>query len=144
MLRRLPDPQTRILEDLHPSVSRTVLPPPEATMHESIFKRIRSGTDRYVPVVMPASYYYTGKDGSVTHGLHPVDPGHRRSHVQDDVWNWIWLRRVVYFLTVFATWFVVMTPVWVIYAPGFGKAEVGDDDSWVCRTASSSRGPTIY
>jgi Uncharacterized alpha/beta hydrolase domain (DUF2235) len=137
MLRRLPDPQTRILEDLHPSVSHTVLSPPEATMHESIFKRIRSGTDRYVPVVMPASYYYTGKDGSVTHGLHPVDPGHRRSHVQDDVWNWIWLRRVVYFLTVFATWFVVMTPVWVIYAPGFGKAEVGGFVNPIVNAAAS-------
>jgi hypothetical protein len=61
----------------------------------------------------------------VTDGLHPVDPGAPRSLVQNDVWNWIWLRRVVYFLTAFATAFVVATPVWVIYWPGFGKAEVG-------------------
>jgi hypothetical protein len=52
-----------------------------------------------------------------------VDPP-GRSSVQDDVWNWIWLRRVVYFLTMFATLFVVAIPYFVIYAPGFGLGSV--------------------
>jgi hypothetical protein len=74
---------------------------------------------------MPKTYFFTDKAGAVTDALHPIDPGDPRSLVQNNVWNWIWLRRVVYFLTVFATAFVAATPIWVIYAPGFGKAEVG-------------------
>jgi uncharacterized protein (DUF2235 family) len=123
--RKAKDPQTRVIADLHPSLWRAPLPPPKATIHDSVFKRVQFGTDRYVPVVMPKTYVFTDKAGAVTDALHPVDPGDPRSLVQNDVWNWIWLRRVVYFLTAFATAFVVATPVWVIYWPGFGKAEVG-------------------
>ena len=126
LLRNQKDPQKEILADLHPSMAQSVLPPPQATMHESVFKRIKSGTDRYVPVVMPARYKFTDKAGTVTSALYPVvDPGRPRSKVQDDVWNWIWLRRVVYFLTVFATLFVVSIPFFVIYFPGFGFSSVG-------------------
>jgi uncharacterized protein (DUF2235 family) len=123
--RKAKDPQTRVIADLHPSLWRAPLPPPKVTIHDSVFKRIQFGTDRYVPVVMPKTYFFTDKAGAVTDAPHPVDPGDSRSLVQNDVWNWIWLRRVVYFLTAFATAFVVATPVWVIYRPGFGKAEVG-------------------
>ena len=107
-------------------MSKTVLPPPQATMHEAVFDRIQLGTDRYAPVVMPAAYKYTDKAGAITHALHPVDPGRARSKVQDDVWNWIWLRRVVYFLTVFATMFISQASgFFVIYFPGFGLSSVG-------------------
>ncbi|MBI5323533.1 DUF2235 domain-containing protein [Bradyrhizobium sp.] len=125
LLRKQHDPQTEILADLHPSMPQTVLPPPQATVHEAVFQRIRHGTDRYVPVVMPRQYKYTDKAGAVTRALHPVDPGNLRSRVQDDVWNWIWLRRVVYFLTVLATLLVVGIPFFVIYFPGVGLSWVG-------------------
>ena len=125
--------QTRILADLYPPAQpHQVLPPSKPVIHDSVFKRIRFGTDRYVPIVMPAAgrYQYTDKAGIVANGPHPIDshPA-ERSHVQDDVWNWIWLRRVVYFLTVFATLFVAATPVWVIYWPGTGKDWAG----WLVR-----------
>ena len=126
LLRNQKDPQKEILADLHPSMARSVLLTPQATVHEAVFERIKSGTDRYVPVVMPAKYKYTNKAGAVTNTLYPVvDPGRPRSKVQDDVWNWIWLRRVVYFLTVFATLFVVSIPFFVIYFPGVGLSTVG-------------------
>lgn len=125
LLRKQQDPQTEILADLHPSMPQTVLPPPQATVHEAVFQRIQHGTDRYVPVVMPRKYKYTDKAGAVTRALHPVDPGNLRSKVQDDVWNWIWLRRVVYFFTVLATLLVVGIPFFVIYFPGIGLSWVG-------------------
>jgi hypothetical protein len=127
LLRKLPDPQTDILADLHPSVPRPVLPPAIPTIHEAVFERIRQGTDRYAPVVIPAptAYKFTDKNGAVVAGPHPGDPGKPRSSVQDDVWNWIWLRRIVYFLTVGATAFVAFIPFFVIYAPGFGHDTVG-------------------
>ena len=125
LLWKIPDPQQEILDDLHPSLPQAVRPAPQATVHETVFDRIAMGTDRYAPVVMPRSYSFTDKAGKITNSLHPVDPGAPRSHVQDDVWNWIWLRRVVYFLTVFATLFVAAIPFVVIYFPDVGRHSVG-------------------
>jgi uncharacterized protein (DUF2235 family) len=127
LLRKLPDPQTDVLADLHPSVPRPVLPPPIPTIHEAVFERIRQGTDRYAPVVIPApgAYKFTDKSGAVSSGPNPVDPGKPRSSVQNDVWNWIWLRRIVYFATIGATAFIAFIPFFVIYAPGFGLKTVG-------------------
>ncbi len=135
LLWRTHDPQPEILADLHPSMPANVLPPSKATIHDSVFERIKLGTDRYAPVVMPAAvsdsskdkvaYNFTDKAGAISDAPHPVDPGAPRSRVQDDVWNWIWLRRVVYFLTVFATLFVAAIPFFVIYRPGFGQRSVG-------------------
>ena len=137
LIWKKPDPQFEILADLHPDMPQNVPPPPKATFHEAVFERIRQGTDRYAPVVMPASYKFTNKAGMVTVALHPVDPGRPRSSAQDDVWNWIWLRRVVYFLTVFATMFVVAIPFFVIYAPGFGLAAVGGFVNPIINAAAS-------
>ena len=125
LLWKKPDPQAEILADLHPDMPQSVPRPPDATIHDSVFKRIEAGTDRYAPVVVPARYYFTDKAGEITQAVHPVDPGRPRSQVQDDVWNWIWLRRVVYFLTIFATLFIAAIPFLVIYAPGFGRSHVG-------------------
>jgi hypothetical protein len=119
------DPQSEIHADLHPSMPATVLPAPEATVHDSVFKRINSGTDRYAPVVMPATYIVTDKAGTLTGKRHPVDPGRDRSRVQDDAWNWLWFRRIVYFLTVFSTLFIAAIPLMVIYFPDTGQDSVG-------------------
>ena len=137
LLWKIPDPQLEILADLHPTMPRHVLPAPEATFHETIFDRVEKGTDRYAPVVMPATYSFTDKTGMITNAWHPADPGPPRSHVQDDVWNWIWLRRIVYFLTVFATLFVAFIPFFVIYTPGFGRETVGGFVNPIVNAASS-------
>ncbi len=110
---------------------------PPATIHETVFARITKGTDRYAPVVLPADYKLTGKGGSITLQRPEIDKGHDRSRVQDNVWNWIWLRRVVYFLTVFASLFVVGIPYFVIYAPGFGLDAVGGFVNPVVNAAAS-------
>jgi len=120
LLWKTDDKQLEISADLHPSMLA-----PKATIHESVFNRIKSGTDRYAPVVIPAAYYFTDKAGTVFDKLHCVDRGKERSHVQNDVWNWVWLRRVVYFLTVFATLFVAAIPYFVIYFPNVGQNSVG-------------------
>jgi uncharacterized protein (DUF2235 family) len=139
LLRHAPDPHTEILADLHPDVSRDVPPPPAITIHDSVFERIKQGTDRYAPVVIPKveHYKFTGKTGAISDGPHEADPGEPRSHVQDDVWNWIWLRRVVYFLTAFATAFVAFIPFFVIYAPGFGLDTVDSFVNPVVNAAAS-------
>ncbi|MBR0873140.1 DUF2235 domain-containing protein [Bradyrhizobium tropiciagri] len=126
LLRHQDDPQTEILNDLHPCVPRPVRPVPTPIIHHSVFDRIRDGTDRYAPVVIPRTYKLADVTGAAVAGpCAPPDLGELRSHVQDDVWNWVWLRRVVYFLTAFATAFIAFIPYFVIYAPGFGHDTVG-------------------
>ena len=137
LLRNLPDPQTEFLADLHPSVPQAVPPRPKATIHGSVFERILAGTDRYAPVVIPAHYKFADDAGTAVEASHAPDKGALRSRVQDDVWNWIWLRRVVYFLTAFATAFVAFIPYFVIYAPGFGFDRVGSFVNPVVNAAAS-------
>ena len=126
LLWRLPDPQTEIRADLHPDVSQNVPLPPSPVIHTAVFERMTEGTDRYAPVVLPAriAYQFTDPAGAITNGPHPADP-QARSTVQNDVWNWIWLRRIVYFLTAYAAAFMAFIPFFVIYWPGFGRDAVG-------------------
>ena len=133
------DTHPEISSELHPDVDKTLLPTPLPAIHESVFRRIAEGTDRYAPVVIPAPdrYKVTGKDGAIADGPHAADPGEWRSSVQNDVWNWIWLRRVVYFLTTFATAFVAFIPYWVIYWPEFGRDAVGSFVNPVVNAAAS-------
>lgn len=116
--------ENRQLADLGEGVP--LLPTPIPIVHDAVFARIEHGTDRYAPVVIPARGHYqtTDKSGVVMPKPHAADP-EKRSKAQDDVWNWIWLRRVIYFLSAFATAFVVFIPFFVIYAPGFGHSIVG-------------------
>jgi hypothetical protein len=126
LLWKLDDPQTGIRADLHPGVSQAVPLPPAPILHTAVFGRITAGTDRYAPVVIPAAtaYRYTDPAGAISSGPHPADPN-GRSTVQNVVWNWIWLRRIVYFLTAYATAFVAFIPFFVIYGPRFGHDTVG-------------------
>ncbi len=127
LLRHLPDPQNEILADLHPSMPRTLSPVPASTIHHSVFDRIVNGTDRYAPVVALSDLQMGRRSRCDEY----ADPASRPTSVgcarmsRTSVWTWVWLRRVVYFLTVFATAFVAFIPYFVIYAPGFGRAGVG-------------------
>jgi len=138
LLTHRPAQQKEIEADLHSSVaSGGVRSPPDPTVHAAVFDRIALGNDRYAPVVMPAAYVLTDKAGAVTSGRSAVDPGPIRSAIQDDAWNWIWLRRVVYFLTVFASLFVAMVPYLATYYPGFGLSAVGGFVIPIVNTAAS-------
>lgn len=129
LLRKIDDPQTEIRADLHQKLADDVpvpLPPPPI-VDATVFERITEGTDRYAPVVVPAAKAYRFADaaGVIRSGPHPADPK-GRSVIQNDVWNWIWLRRIVYFLTVYAAAFVAFIPFFVIYHPRFGHDIVGN------------------
>ncbi|WP_249225314.1 DUF2235 domain-containing protein [Tardiphaga alba] len=119
------DQKQDILSDLHPTMPQHVVDSPRAVIHQTVFDRIAKGNDRYAPAILPRIYDVTDKAGAIARGRSPVDPGQERSQIQDDVWNWIWLRRVVYFLTVFASLFIAIIPLLVIYVPEFGRQTVG-------------------
>lgn len=75
-----------------------------ARIHESVMKRIRNRAHAYAPVGLPRRY-----DLVTTHGqVFPPDQNPyetpaqatARWHGQQQIWNTVWLRRIVYFLTV--------------------------------------------
>jgi uncharacterized protein (DUF2235 family) len=83
-----------------------VVPTPPL-IHESVFERMESGADGYAPIVLPAAYRRTTRDGRIISHTH-----HYRATAQERAWNWVWGRRIVYFATVFASLFLVALP-WI-------------------------------
>ena len=104
---------------------------PDPIIHKAVFDRIEAthkpvpappfnvATDGYVPIVLPASYHVTDKAGSLLPANDPSDPEPPRYRLQTHkVWNLVWLRRIVYFLTVFAS--VALAAVPLLDNPTFG------------------------
>jgi uncharacterized protein (DUF2235 family) len=87
-------------------------------IHESVFDRIRAGTDGYAPIVLPEGYAVVTAKGSIVTGQsNPWEsPTQALSRVNDQavVWNVVWWRRVVYFATVLASLGVLVRP----FVPG--------------------------
>lgn len=97
----------------------------DCRIHESVIARLAHGTDDYAPntlppkiVVEPYSAGFVGNtqvDPAVTAHLQQRDHGWWLR--QEEIWNKVWLRRVVYFLTVAATLAWVSLPAWVDFVP---------------------------
>lgn len=98
-------------------------PEPAPLIHESVFQRIAAGLDGYSPIVLPANYQVTTRTGGIRSGMyeHPTQ-ALGRSHEQERAWNKAWLRRVVYFGTVFVSLLLAAFPLIVLRWPGSGQA----------------------
>lgn len=76
-------------------------------IHHSVFERIQSGATAYAPVGMPQNYQVVLQDGSIAaQGTAPSETpaqATKRFARQQGVWNFVWWRRVFYFLTVAAS-----------------------------------------
>jgi uncharacterized protein (DUF2235 family) len=93
-------------------------------IHESVFERIKDGGRVYAPVVLPAEYAVVTQTGAIKHGKsnpyeHPTQ-AETRANKQEDAFNWVWGRRISYFLTLFASAFLAAFPIF--YAPTEGGA----------------------
>lgn len=93
-----------------------------AKIHESVFKRIGNRAHAYAPVGLPPLYDVVKDDGEiVTPDQFSIAPDSRpfesnaaaaeRALAQEHVWNEIWKRRAVYFLTVAATLWLLIFPL---------------------------------
>ena len=84
-------------------------------IHESALKRMQNGVHLYAPIGLPPEYEM------VTEAREIVSPQHNpfetpqqakaRSAIQERVWNLVWQRRVVYFLTVFVSLYLAIYPL---------------------------------
>ncbi|MDQ8758258.1 DUF2235 domain-containing protein [Sphingosinicella sp. LHD-64] len=111
-----------------------------AKIHETVIARIISGTDNYAPINLPAEFDVEPPlpQGAVNvpplveqrlrERLGVVGPGEvaspamlararDRHERQETIWDWVWGRRVVYFLTLFLTLGLAAMPLWIRLAP---------------------------
>jgi len=81
-------------------------------VHESVFERITTGTDGYAPIVLPAKYAVVNAAGTIL-GTNPYESqkvSDWRATAQEKVWNFVWLKRVSYFVTLAATLYLAAFP----------------------------------
>jgi uncharacterized protein (DUF2235 family) len=92
---------------------------PTPLIHETVLRRIEHGSQGYAPVIIPEHYKVVARRA----GTHPeglvrpqtdfpaIDPSPiQRAEKQRRLWNWVWLKRVVYFTTVFLTAWLALMP----------------------------------
>jgi hypothetical protein len=83
-------------------------------IHHSVFDRIRSGATAYAPVGLPQNYEVVLQDGSIApQGTPPseIPAQAAQRSAQQGAWNFVWWRRLLYFLTVGATLHLVAFPL---------------------------------
>src|SRR5882672_2738187 len=121
MWRSLPDPEHEVKAELAAPDLYVERPAPK--VHQSVMDRIRQGNDGYAPIVLPEKYNVVGNDGTITLNSRIAEPqAASRAIRQEKVWDWVWARRVTYFLTVFASLFLAALPLVEKWRPGRGPA----------------------
>ncbi len=90
-------------------------------IHESVFTRMRHGGERYAPIGLPASYAVVKDDGTiedmpvgaaVSVDIEHATQGEDRAHRQENVWNWVWRKRVLYFSSIFLALALALFPLY--------------------------------
>lgn len=87
-----------------------------AKIHESALDRTKMRAHLYAPIVLPEKYEVVTSDGRVlASGEQTYETPERaeaRSKAQESVWNFVWQRRAIYFLTVFASIYLASYPLY--------------------------------
>ena len=92
---------------------------PMPKIHESVLARLRSDLTAYAPIGLPEVYEIATHDGRVipsntgdavpTNDIFETNAEARaRFYRQQDVWDLVWLRRIVYFITLGITAYLVL------------------------------------
>ena len=79
-------------------------------IHDSVIDRIAKGNDAYAPLVLPKEYNTI--PGSTTPPSLRETPAAAglRAELQERVWDWVWHKRVNYFLSVAASVYLALLP----------------------------------
>ncbi len=84
-------------------------------VHESAIDRTVNGAHAYAPIGLPARYAVVMRTGEIREGKHnhfeTPEQAERRAAVQERVWDLVWWRRVVYFATLGASFYLVLFPL---------------------------------
>ncbi|MFO1109979.1 MAG: DUF2235 domain-containing protein [Bradyrhizobium sp.] len=124
ILRSRPDPEREVQAEL--ALPNSYVPRPAPKVHHSVLDRIERGTDGYAPIVLPEKFYVVRSDDTlVSNGTVEPDPESRASRAEK-VWDWVWVRRIVYFMTVLASLFLAAMPLIEKWRPGRGPASLAE------------------
>jgi uncharacterized protein (DUF2235 family) len=82
-------------------------------VHESVLRRIKVGQDGYAPFVLPRDFAVVSIDGNIVDGpqYQETEVGKDFSKECENVWNWVWWRRLAYFGTLFTTLTLALMPL---------------------------------
>src|SRR3984893_15513777 len=84
-------------------------------IHESVFKRIQNNAHPCAPLGIPAKYEVVTDTGQILpaagNPYESATASQAREKAQESVWNTVWLRRVVSFLTVLASATIIIFPL---------------------------------
>jgi hypothetical protein len=76
-------------------------------IHESALARMRSDSNAYAPIGLPDCYAVATRDGRILDGndnmFESSEQAKARALDQEKIWNLVWLRRIVYFATLAAS-----------------------------------------
>jgi Uncharacterized alpha/beta hydrolase domain (DUF2235) len=81
-------------------------------IHASVFDRIKAGAHLYAPIGLPQQYEIVETNGQIVPSTNheAVGATDARCRVQETAWNFVWRRRVIYFLTVFSSLYLISYP----------------------------------
>jgi uncharacterized protein (DUF2235 family) len=119
-----PDPEHEVKADLASADSYVVRPAPK--IHHSVLDRIGKGTDGYAPIVLPEKFSVLRGDDTIIANSATEPEAASRAIRSEKVWDWVWARRIVYFLTVFASLFLAAMPLIEKWRPGRGPASLAE------------------
>ena len=91
-------------------------------IHESVFRRIKNRKEGYAPIGLPSDYVVYKTDCNVVYVTdpeakelgfveHPTQ-AKNRANLQEQVWNLVWWKRIVYFLSVFVFSILAVFPLY--------------------------------
>jgi uncharacterized protein (DUF2235 family) len=84
-------------------------------IHESVLKRIQNNAHPCAPLGIPAKYEVVTDDGQIlpasSNPYESSTSGQARENAQEFIWNTVWLRRIVYFLTVLVSAALIIFPL---------------------------------
>jgi hypothetical protein len=84
-------------------------------IHESVFKRIQNNAHPCAPLGIPATYEVVTESGKIlTTASNPYESSinsQERAKSQEAIWNTVWSRRMIYFLTVLTSAALVIFPL---------------------------------
>jgi uncharacterized protein (DUF2235 family) len=116
-----PDPEREVKAEL--AIPQSYVARPHPKIHQSVVDRIRIGNDGYAPIVLPERYDVVSHDGAIVpNGAIAPSDARSRTIRQEKVWDWVWGRRIVYFLTVLASLYLAALPLIEKWWPGRGPA----------------------
>jgi uncharacterized protein (DUF2235 family) len=87
----------------------------EPKIHFTAIERMLNGAFAYAPIGFPPKYAVVDIEGRILEGpnnpFEPPDEARARAAAQERVWNWVWFRRLVYFVTLFASANLALFPL---------------------------------